>query len=191
MESALRGVRADLTSPALNMSPTRWNICLLRFHPKHKNRLFITGKTDLTVGFPGGARLRDAGNWTGDVGQRRRAGRDRPRRGGGGGGGGGRGHVAMGWGRGTCPPPRGALRQSLCSPWLHLVAFRWRGDWLVMEVKRFCLGSALGGWVQPVCQFPVGSNYTRNQMPCWPRVTSWCKFWVYFHERQERVSNTG
>ena len=84
MESALRGVRADLASPALNMSPSRWNICLLRFHPKHKNRLFITGKTDLTVGFPGGARLRDAGNWTGDVGQRRRAGRDRPRRGGGG-----------------------------------------------------------------------------------------------------------
>lgn len=83
MESALRGVRADLASPALNMSPSRWNICLLRFHPKHKNRLFITGKTDLTVGFPGGARLRDAGNWTGDVGQRRRAGRDRPRRGGG------------------------------------------------------------------------------------------------------------
>jgi hypothetical protein len=47
----LRG-NVDLSSPAFDKSLPRWNIFLLNFNQKHKNRLFITGKTNLIVSFP-------------------------------------------------------------------------------------------------------------------------------------------
>lgn len=61
----LWGVNVHLSSPAFNKSSLGWNIFLLHFNQKHKNRLFITGKTELIVSFPCLASLRGAarGRW--------------------------------------------------------------------------------------------------------------------------------
>lgn len=45
----LRGANVDLSSPAFNRSLPCWNIFLLNFNQKHKNRLFIIGKTSRAV----------------------------------------------------------------------------------------------------------------------------------------------
>lgn len=63
---SLCGVNVDLSSPAFNKSSPRWNMFLLNFNQKHKNRLFIIGKTDLIVSFPCPASLRDVRNLTPD-----------------------------------------------------------------------------------------------------------------------------
>lgn len=64
---SLYGVNVDLSSPAFNKSSPRWNMFLLNFNQKHKNRLFIIGKTDLIVRVPCPASLRDVSSLTPDT----------------------------------------------------------------------------------------------------------------------------